>query len=267
VPALAPPGHRARLTDLLVTAEVTAFVVGPAVGGLLLGLGEGLWTVLVSGVVALLAWPLLLGLDSGHTPVARVATDHTRLRTVLAAPGVPLAIAMVACTNFAESAASVGLLGLSHQAWGGGDRSFGIATAALGFGSLAAPLLGLLVRLRASLLLSGAGFAAAGLAPGVAVAAAPMAVAGAALTVVECACTDVLQRSVPDHVRAFSLGLADTAMVSAALLGALVAPALVTLVGPVALFVGLGLLVAVLCLVRVRRVGVPVVRERDESVV
>lgn len=251
VPSLAAGRYRSRLTDLLVTAEVTAFVVGPAVGGLLLGLGEGPWTVLASGVLALLAWPLLLGLDSGRTAVSRAATSPARLRTVLSAPGVPLAIGLVACTNFIESAASVGLLGLSHQSWGAGDRSFGLATAALGFGSLGAPLLGLLIRQRPALLLSGAGFVGAGLAPGVAVAAAPLAVTGAAGTVVECVCTDVLQRSVPDRVRAFSLGLADTAMVSAALLGALVAPALVSLVGPVALFVGLGVVVAALAMLRV----------------
>lgn len=251
VPALVEQRHRGRLTDGLVTAEVTAFVVGPAVGGVLLGVGAGAWTVLLSGGVAALAWPLLLGLDSGPTtePVA-VAAERRRLRTVLASPGVPAAIGLMAAINFAESAASVGLLGLSHGPWGAGDRSFGIATAALGFGSLAAPLLGLVIRRRASLLLTGAGFAGAGLAPGVAVGATPLVLAGAGGTVVECACTDVLQRSVPDRVRAFSLGLADSAMVSAALLGVLVAPTLVGLAGPVAVFVGLGAVVATSSLVR-----------------
>ena len=105
-------------------------------------------------------------------------------------------------------------------------RGFGVATAALGFGSLAAPLLGLLIRLRGSLLITGGGFAAAGLVPGVAAAVGPLAVAGAAGTVVECVSTEVLQRSVPDRVRAFSLGLADSVMVLAAMLGALVAPRL-----------------------------------------
>jgi hypothetical protein len=67
-------------------------------------------------------------------------------------------------------------------------------------------------------------------------------------------CTDVLQRSVPDRVRAFALGLADAIMVLAAMFGALVAPGLASLVGPVPLFVGLGvsLAVAVLVLGRVR---------------
>ena len=71
---------------------------------------------------------------------------------------------------------------------------------------------------------------------------------------VECLCTDVLQRSVPDRSRAFALGLADAIMVLAAMLGALVAPGLASLVGPVPLFVGLGasLALAALLLGRLR---------------
>ncbi len=240
MPGLAGPRHSARLTDLLVTAEVTAFVVGPAVGGLLIGVGADLGSVVVAAGIALVAWPLLAGLDSGRAAAQPLDRGRGRVRTVFASPGVPLAIAVVAGINFVEAAASVGLLGLSERGWAEGERSFGIATAALGFGSLAAPLLGLVVRLRPSLWLSGGGVAAAGLAPGVAVAVGPLAVLGAAGTVVECASTDTLQRSVPDHVRSFSLGLADMIMVLAAMIGALVAPQLVSAVGPVALFVGLG---------------------------
>jgi len=112
----------------------------------------------------------------------------------------------------------------------------------LGFGSLAAPLLLVLARSRACLLLTGGGLVATAVAPVASVAVAPLALVGAAGTVVECASTEVLQRSVPDHVRAFSLGLTDTAIVLAAMVGALVAPRLVSLLGPVAVFVGLAAL-------------------------
>ena len=80
-------------------------------------------------------------------------------------------------------------------------------------------------RLRGSLL-SGGALAAAGLAPVVAAAVGPLAIAGAAGTAVECASTDVLQRSVPDRFRAFSLGLTDSIMVAAAMLGSLLLPQL-----------------------------------------
>ena len=120
-----------------------------------------------------------------------------------------------------------------------------MATAALGFGSLAAPLIGLLVRLRGSMLVTGAGLALVGAAPTVSLAATPLVAVGAAGTWVECLSTDVLQHAVPDRVRAFSLGLTDSVMVLAAALGALVAPQLSSTIGPTPTFVGLGLLLVV----------------------
>lgn len=232
-----------RLTALLVTVEVTAFVVGPAVGGLLLGVAGGAWSVPAAAVLAVLALPPVLGLHSGPVVVPRQPDGHGRIRTVLMSAGVPVAIAVVALVNFCEAAASVALLTLSHDHWGEGDRGFGFGTAALGFGSLAGPLVGLLVRLRGSLLLTAGGFVAAGAAPGMLLASGPLALSGAAGTTVECISTDVLQHRVPDRVRAFSLGLMDSVMVLAAALGALVAPVLTGSAGPVLTFVGLGSLV------------------------
>ena len=246
LPALmrsAPSGQLRRITTLLVTAEVTGFVVGPALGGVLLGLGHGEWGLWAAAGLAALAWPWLLGLRAGRADEAVGAeAQRGRLRTVLDSPGVRQAIAMVALVNLTESIASIALVNLSYQAWGSGDRGFGVATAALGFGSLAAPLLGLVIHLRGSLLVTGGGFAVAGLVPGVAAAVGPLAVAGAAGTVVECVSTEVLQRSVPDRVRAFSLGLADSVMVLAAMLGALIAPSLASLMGAPALFAATGLI-------------------------
>jgi predicted MFS family arabinose efflux permease len=48
--------------------------------------------------------------------------------------------------------------------------------------------------------------------------------------------TSVIQRSVPDAARAFALGLADTAMMSAALVGTSLAPLLASQLGPRGLF-------------------------------
>ena len=95
--------------------------------------------------------------------------------------------------------------------------------------------------MRGSLLVSAGGFGLGGVLPGMAAAAGPLAVAGASGTVVECVSTEVLQRSLPDRMRAFALGLADAVMVAAAMLGALVAPWLASMLGPVPLFVTLAL--------------------------
>ena len=239
--------HRAgQLTNILVTAEVTAFVVGPAISGLIIGLGHTNWSIWASAGLAILGWPLLHGLKDGRPIVDATSVLGGRMRAVLNSPGVPLAIAMVALVNFVESGVSVALIGLNAERWGADERGFGFATAALGFGSLAAPLLALVVRLRGSLLLTGGGFAAAGVAPMVAAAMGPLAVAGAAGTAVECAGTDVLQRSVPDRFRAFSLGLTDSIMVAAAMLGSLMLPLLTSAVGAPAAFVlcGVGVVAA-----------------------
>ena len=169
MPRLARHGA-VRLTTMLVTAEVTAFVVGPALSGLIIGLGHAEWSIWAAAGLAVLGWPLLHGL--GNAPAAAEAGRAVggRLRAVLTSPGVPLAIAMVALVNFVEGGVSVALINLNAERWGGDERGFGIATAALGFGSLAAPVLIMVLRLRGSLLVTGGGFAAAGLAPTAAVA-------------------------------------------------------------------------------------------------
>jgi hypothetical protein len=187
--------------------------------------------------LAVLGWPLLHGLGS-----ARVAVDATRavggrLHAVLTSPGVPLAIALVALVNFVAGRRVGGVDQSQRRALGADERGFGISTAALGFGSLAASLLLMVLWQRGSLLATGGGFAADGLAPTVALAVGPLAVAGAAGTAVECASTDVLQRSVPDRFRAFSLGLTDSIMVAAAMPGSFLVPLLSSGIGAPGAFV------------------------------
>jgi hypothetical protein len=251
LPRLAPE-RTDRWTAWLVTVEVSGFAVGPAVGGLLLGVGGGSVTLPLAALLAALSSGLLQRLGPAPAERAAAGPRSSRLVTVLRSPGVPAAIALVALVNFAESAAAVALLGLSAVRWHGGEREFGVATAALGFGALAAPLLGRLVALRGALLLDGGGLLAVGLAPLAAVGVAPLALSGASSTVVECVATETLQRAVPDRFRAFALGLTDSVMVAAAAAGALVAPRLVTLLGPTAVFAVLSLLLVAVALRRRR---------------
>jgi MFS family permease len=261
-----------RLTDLLVTTEVAAFVVGPAIGGVLIGLDAGRWALALGPVLGLGSWVLLTGIRSPGARPSDAGVVSDRLAVVLGTPGARTAIAVVAVHNFVEAIAGVALLSLSHTHWLAGDRGFGVGTAALGFGSLAAPLLAMVLRMRSGLLVSAGGIGLAGVVPGMVVGAGPLAVAGAAGTVVECVSTEVLQRSVPDRVRAFALGLADAVMVGAAMLGALLAPWLASSLGPVALFLVLaGLLTMVAVVVRPatsdrRAVRLPVVEDQPADV-
>jgi MFS family permease len=59
-----------------------------------------------------------------------------------------------------------------------------------------------------------------------------LAVLGASGTGFECQMTSVIQHNVPDRARAFALGLADTVMMSAAVVGTSLAPLLASQLGP-----------------------------------
>ena len=92
----------------------------------------------------------------------------------------------------------------------------------LGFGALAGPLLGVwgaghLARVRTGLAAMGVALVTVAPTPGLVWALIPLAVIGAVAVHIESAATSILQERLPDAVRASVLGLADTAMVAAAL--------------------------------------------------
>ncbi len=238
MPRLAGSATTRRATELLVTIEVASFVVGPAIGGLLLGLP---WLVTPAAVaLAGLGWLCYAGVSQPR-PVATGSTGHPSgwdlrpLRTALTA---------LVVVNLVLAAAGVALLPLAESQWpdGPGATAYGVATGALGFGALAAPLLRWAgVTARAAMgwglvLLAGALAVTAG-APSVVLAVLPLLLAGAAAVRIEAAATTLLQEAVPDDHRAGVLGLGDTAMVSAAMVGALVAPLVAAGLGPEATLV------------------------------
>ncbi len=240
VPTLVMPERLSRWITLLVTVEVTAFVVGPAIGGLIIGAGQpsaSIWLAVGLGAAAVVP---LHGLRAPRVVAADQGVPVGRVRAVLAAPGVFGTLLLVSAVNIAESGIAVALLGLNSERWGGDPRGYGLATAAMGFGSLAAPLVGLVLRTRGSLLSDAGAIAAAGLTPGALVAAGPLAVSGAAGTAVECAATELLSRGVPDRIRAFALGLTDSIIVASAMLGAFAIPLLAGALGDAATFVVVG---------------------------
>ena len=133
------------------------------------------------------------------------------------------AIAAVVVVNAVLAATALVLLPMTALAWEAGDGAYGATTAALGFGALGAPLLRRLVRgIRTALLLIVVAVVTVAVSPVAGVALLPLVLVGAATTQVECEATAVIQRAVPDTARAFALGVTDTAMVSAAMVGAAV---------------------------------------------
>jgi MFS family permease len=230
LPGLAGP-DRSRATELLVTIEVSAWVVGPALGGLLLAQPLRPWTLAVAAALAGVG----LALSTGITipgPVEK-APDAVAgmLREVLHCRPALGALGLAGLVNVVITVAGLTLLPLSEDSWGRGDAGFGIATACLGFGALGAPLLARLAR-RLGCATTQRGLALIAVAVAV-VAATPvpwpalpvLALAGASAAVVESLLTVTLQDVVPDRYRAGALGLADTAMVGGCLVGSVVAPA------------------------------------------
>jgi MFS family permease len=236
LPALAGP-RRTRATEALVTIEVSAWVVGPALGGLLLLEPLRPWTFLAA--LALAAAGLLLATGIAIPGPAEKAPDAVTgmFREVLRCRPALAALGYAGLLNLVGTVTAIALLPLSEQSWHGGDSAFGLATACLGFGALGAPLLS-----RLTLSLGGATVPRGLLVVAVAtalVAATPapwpalplLALAGATAVVVESLLTATLQDAVPDRYRAGALGLADTVMVGACLVGTLVAPLLARYAG------------------------------------
>ena len=234
-----------RDTDLLVTVEVASFVVGPALGGLLLAPATRGYV----GALALVGTAAALLVVRGvRLPAPTRGAVRPSARAVLGAArrvgAVRRAVAVVALLNGVLAATGLALLSLADAAWG--RPGFGLATGVLGFGALAAPLLwwcgrSSASRTRLGLLAMAVALSAVPLAPEALWALPGLAVTGAAAVHVESAVTATIQDAVPDGLRAGTLGLTDSVMVAAALLGSLAAPFLVSALGPVPLVVLLGL--------------------------
>lgn len=241
MPKLAGRGSD-EATGLLVTVEVGAFFVGPALGGLALGWGEpeaGLYaaTFLAAIAVVLVRW-VDWDVDAEGAPDGPADEGVDGLFGVIVRSGQARAgLIAVAANNAVDGAISIALLPLAAESWRQGDREFGLATAAIGVGALLAPVLlrtwGIDVRAGRRSALVFAGFTAAiSFSAGLWWAVVPVVVIGAASVHVEAVATTMMQRSVPDQARASLLGLADSVMVGSAAVAAAVTPFLADLVGP-----------------------------------
>lgn len=239
----AVPGARARTTEWLVTIEVCSFVVGPAIGGLLLGV-PGLVIPLATGATVL-AVVLMRGVDV-PAPGRAPGRNRTGWRGVLAAsPQARRTLGLLAMINFVIAGVGIALLPMATGAWAAPwstEAAFGIGTAVLGFGALGAPLLvrvgrGPIRRTLCGLALMSGGIVVLGLAPAVLAALPALALIGAAAVHAEGNATRLLQDLIPDDSRASVFGVGDTAMVGAALAGSLVAPPLAEILGARALLV------------------------------
>ncbi|MFN8191702.1 MAG: MFS transporter [Nocardioidaceae bacterium] len=240
-----------RATELLVTIEVASFVVGPALGGLLLLPHLRGWVfpaalVMVAlgfAAVATLRLPAVGSVDREAAPpvLAEIRRD-----------GLVGTIVVMSLVNLVVALLALALVPLAEGLWRGGAAAYGVATSCLGFGALAGPLVagflggpgrGPQRLMGRGLALVGLLLVAVSLAPALGWAVGPLALIGAVTVRVEAAATALLQERLPNAVCASVLGLTDTVMVGAALVGSLAGPVLVGVVGPLPVLLGLACVV------------------------
>ena len=197
-----------------MTAEVTSFVVGPAIGGLMLAPAARPFVPVLSAVLVLAAVAVFRGVEMpAPTRSGAPGSALGVARTMARSRPLVHALAAVCTVSLVCSAAALVLLPLAEEVWGRGETGFGIATAAFGFGGLAGPLMappgagrrrqrGLDRRLRRR-----ARCVLVALSPGLAWALLPLALVGAAAVQVEAMATATFQRATPDRHRASVLGI------------------------------------------------------------
>jgi MFS family permease len=238
-----PAEHLTAASAMLSTVETGAFIVGPALGGLLLAIGPpatALWVNAGLFVVAIALFPPvpLPPIEAGEQPggVARVSRA-VRAVTGNADAAIPLLLVLV--INFAYGAATVLLVPIATRLLGLGKEGYGLLNAALGGGAFAGLLVSGKLALRrdpfrivvAGVVATAGSFALLAAAPPAVVAAGLMVVAGSGSIVVEVIALTLLQRSVPVSLVAEVAGMFDTVVVSAVLLGSVAGPLLLRLAG------------------------------------
>jgi MFS family permease len=223
--------------------ENLAFVIGPAIGGLLIA-ASGLAVAFVINAVSFAVIAVVLwGLPrSSRGRAAAAAAIEAPGGASSAGPSSwrgalrPLAglAALDAAGRFVMGGLAILTVILATRTLGAGETGTGYLNSAIGVGGLVGAVASGILVLRRDLagpLVAGAGLfavgvAALGAAPGLELAVVAMAVASAGSLLVEVVDTTLFQRIVPDEVRGRALGVIATVGILAYALGSLVLPIL-----------------------------------------
>lgn len=252
------------------TIDSLGSFVGPALGGLLLVVASPAWVVGFNALT--FVWSTLLvagvrGEGAGARPrrARGSALDEATagFRAIGAEPRVRVLVALYGAQTFVDGARPVLVVTAAFSMLEIGESGVGFLNSALGVGGLLGAVLsvGLVGRARLGtdfaigLALWGGGLALVGVWPEAAAALFFLAVLGIGNTLVDVAGYTLLQRAAPDEVLARVFGALDSLLLGTAVLGALVAPLAIELVGIRAAVVGLGgllPLLAVLAWARLR---------------
>jgi len=241
VPNLVPAAEVPRANAVVAVMGSTGYLLGPLLGGALLGVGASPSSVFVADAVTFVVSAVLVA--SIGRPFGRGSTQEhpgllAGLRLIVREHG--LRVPVMAAT---VSLVGVGVVDVASYPMslvlGGGTAGYGAMTALLGGGGVVgAALAARALRREASGVLvvalgaGAAGVALAGIAPLLAIALVGMAIAGTGRGLADVATVTIIQSRAPDEVRSRVFAAQDGAAHAAFSVSALLGGLLVQLAGP-----------------------------------
>ena len=250
IPTVVPEQELAPANAILTGLETLAFIAGPAAGAAALVLGSPATAMFVNALIFGVALaPIAKLRDRGEC----ATTDDSQvddaqdqgspltagIRAITSSGEVAAPLLLVVAVNLVYGGSLVGLVLVADDLLGTGRSGFAALNAALGVGAFIGVLLtSWLARSQRPLpliacttLLAGVPVALLALVDLPQVAAALMLVSGVGSVLTEVLALTMLQRATPRRVIASVFGILDSLMVCAILLGSLIAPTLIDVVG------------------------------------
>jgi MFS family permease len=244
-PVLVGEEDLAAANAVLVTIDNLALILGPAVGGLLLGFTSAGFAFAFNGfsffvsalAVLLVRTRSFPGAEERRAGLLHTITEGARaLRT---STGGTILVGFFAASTLIYGAETVLLVLVSERLLGTGSQGLGYLLAAVGVGSVVCGGIGSRlvayprpqIPLAVGLVGMGVPLAFLPLVHNLGVALALMTLQGAGVVIVDVLVPTLLQRTVPQKVLGRVLGITTSVVVASTLAGSLVAPALVSGLG------------------------------------
>ncbi len=256
VPTLVDERDLGPANSAWATLDNLSFIIGPALAGILLGIGGLQIAFLLNAVsfaiVAVVLWRLPVAPRSASVRGANgeeeaPAPGWRSMAGLLLGPFV-----LDASTSFVSGGVSVLTVILAVEVLGAGEAGTGYLNAAIGVGGVIAGVAGgsLLARpLRVPLLvgglIGGIGLAGLGLSNSLPLAMVAIGVAVAGVLLLEIVTTTVVQRMVPDELRGRAVGVIQTSSAILYSLGSLLMPVLASIAGTGPVLIGSAVLLVV----------------------
>ncbi len=242
VPTLVDESDLGPANSAWATLDNLSFIIGPALAGILLGIGGLQIAFLLNAasfaIVAVVLWRLPVparpsAAEAGDAESEAPRPEWRSMAGLLVGP-----FALDAATSFVSGGVSVLTVVLAVDVLGAGEAGTGYLNAAVGVGGVVAGVAGgsLLAKpLRVPLLLGGVigaiGLAALGLSGTLVLAMLAIGVAVAGVLLLEIVTTTLVQRIVPDELRGRAVGVIQTSSAILYSLGSLLMPVLGGVVG------------------------------------